>query len=72
LKEKKLLMSTPLLTVLSTSRRTSVIVLMTLSIKLYITLQWFGALFWSSLRKHSIVQVEKEWRSADKTRAHIY
>jgi hypothetical protein len=72
LKEKKPLISTPLLTVLSTSGRTSVIVLMTLSIKLYITLQCFGALFWSSLRKHSIVQVEKEQRSADKTRAHIY
>jgi hypothetical protein len=47
---------------------------MTLSIKLYITLQCFGALniadkgmssshgalFWSSLRNHSFVQVEKE------------
>jgi hypothetical protein len=85
LKGKKPLISTPLLTVLSTSGRTSVIVLATLSIKLYITLQRFGALniadkgmssshgalFWSSLRKHSIVQVEKERRSADKTRAHM-
>jgi hypothetical protein len=42
----------------------------TLSIKLYITLQCFGALFWFFLRNHSIVQVEKEQRSADKTRAH--
>jgi hypothetical protein len=72
LKGKKPLISTPLLTVLSTSGRTSVFVLVTLSIKLYITPQCFGALyiadkglssshealFWSSLRNHSIVQVE--------------